>query len=86
MTADLECIASSDTLALEEANYTWDPVNNTFTTSDYEGDDAWIYWSVYSYQVVNAGQSYIRWGERTDPIKFGYLKTKDMMMEQVITQ
>ena len=70
MTTDLECISSSDTLALEEANYTWDPVNNTFTTSDYEGDDAWIYWSVFSYQVVNAGQSYIRYGERTDPIKF----------------
>ena len=29
MTTDLECISSSDTLALEEANYTWDPVNNT---------------------------------------------------------
>ena len=70
MTTDLECISSSDTLALEEANYTWDPVNNTFTTSDYEGDDAWIYWSVFSYQEVTAGQNYVRYGERTDPIKF----------------
>ena len=70
MTTDLECVDTNDAASLLDVNAVWDSMNYSLTGTDLEGEDAWVYWSLYSYQEVSTGNNYIRHGDRTDPIKF----------------
>ena len=70
MTTDLECVDTNDAASLLDVNAVWDAMNYSLIGTDVEGEDAWVYWSLYSYQEVMTGNNYIRHGDRTDPIKF----------------
>ncbi|MDP6223452.1 MAG: DNRLRE domain-containing protein, partial [Candidatus Poseidoniaceae archaeon] len=62
MIYDVRCTSTTDTDRMNELNVTWDASTTTLTAGNLTAGDEWIYWRVYSFQDVIAGE-YGRLGE-----------------------
>ena len=77
MIYDVRCTSTTDTDRMNELNVTWDASTTTLTAGNLTAGDEWIYWRVYSFQDVIAGE-YGRLGEWSQvnrlriPIDQGY--------------